>query len=76
VYTVAKVKTIKLTSGHAPATPLAAFKTNDEWLSALRWRVEQVTDSLVPNPGDLLERAAVEALCESDNWKVTIVPTK
>lgn len=71
-----KIKTIKLSSGHAPGRNIASFTSQDAWDKALRYRVEQVTDSIEFRPGQLLERKEVEDLCTSKEWKVTVVPIK
>ena len=69
-----KIKTIKVSNGHAPADRNAT--TPAEWEAALRYRVEQVTDSVEYTPGQYLERKVVDELCHSRDWKVTIVPVR
>jgi len=69
-----KIKTIKLTDGHAPKK--GTFSTVEDWEMAARFRVEQVTDSIQYRTGQFLERSDVEALCAAEDWKVTIVPFK
>lgn len=71
-----KIKTLKLSHGHAPAGGLSALKNQAEYDAALRYRVEQVTDSVEFRPGQLLSRKEVEDLCASKEWKVTVVPIK
>ena len=61
-----KVKTIKLTDGWGASHPDGKR----------RFRVEQITDSIEFETGQLLERAEVEGLCRSDKWKVTIASKK
>ena len=70
-----KTKTIKLSHGHAPVEP-AAHRTPEAWEKALRYRVEQVTDSTEYRPGQLLERKEVDDLCAASGWKVTVVPIR
>jgi len=70
-----KLKTIKLSDGHAP-TDMAKYTTMASWDAATRFRVEQITDSVEYRTGQFLERAEVEKLCASTEWKVTIVPIK
>lgn len=71
-----KIKTIKLTNGHAPSRQSNTFSSEKEWQAALRYRVEQITDSIEYSPGQLLEKAEVESLCASRDWKVTVVSMK
>lgn len=40
-----------------------------------RWRVAQVTDSIVYNPGQFLGKDEVRDLCANRQWKVTIIST-
>jgi hypothetical protein len=41
-----------------------------------RWRVEKVTDSVEFNPNQFIEKKEVDDLCNSAQWKVTIVPIR
>jgi hypothetical protein len=70
-----KIKTIKLTDGIAPRKP-DTLTTQAEWQAATRFRVEQITDSVEFHTGQLLERAEVQSLCASNDWKVTITSFK
>jgi hypothetical protein len=71
---MAKIKTIKLTDGWNPSRPLSTFAPGDlaGYQEALRFRVEQVTDSIEFKIGELLERDQVTVLCGDPEWKVTI----
>jgi hypothetical protein len=37
------------------------------------YRVEQVTDSIDPMPGDMLTKDTVDGYCHNGGWKVTLV---
>lgn len=72
-----KTKTIKLVDGQSPArSGDPALRDEAAWRNACRFRVEQLTESVEYYTGQLLERADVEALCRSSEWKVTIVGPK
>jgi hypothetical protein len=60
-----KVKTIKLTdSGRSMPG------------QHLRYKIEQITDSVEFTPGQWLDKSTVEGLCRATDWKVTIVAKK
>ena len=71
-----KSKTIKLTDGNAPLRPGSEFTSEEEWRKAMTFRVEQLTESIEYQIGQLLQRAEVKQLCDSPHWKVTIVANK
>lgn len=60
-----KTKTLIVTSGWA--TRESGDKSNF-------YRVEQVTDSITPAPGEFLSPTDVDVYCNSKQWKVTIKP--
>jgi len=71
-----KIKTMRLSFPHAPEFP-SQCQTAGQWEAARRYRIEQVTDSTLYNPGDYLDRETVKAVCDNaDDWKITIVPVK
>lgn len=83
-----KIKTIKLTDGHAPndrrVNELMQLRRDGrseeyhkaEWEASRRFRVEQITDSIEFHTGQMLEREEVQSLCESKEWKVTIAAVR
>lgn len=70
-----KTKSIRVSDGHAPLKP-ADHQSQAAWDAAVRFRVEQITDSIEYRTGQYLERNEIEQLCERNDWKVTIVPHK
>ena len=66
-----KIKSIRLSYPHLDSK-ITQVKAR---LDAPRvYRVEQITDSIAINPGDMLPRKVVNDLCDSSGWKVTVVP--
>lgn len=63
-----KVKTITLSHPHANPNSMPGVDP--------LYRVEKVTDSLEFQPGEFLAKKAVQPLCASNEWKVTIVAPK
>ena len=55
-----KTKTIKLLD-------------NNRSSGKLHYKIEQITDSVEYRPGEWLDKATVEGLCNSADWKVTII---
>jgi hypothetical protein len=62
-----KVKKIKLSHPHMRRID------NSNLVDEKAYRVEQVSDSVDVNPGQLLAKVDVEEMCQSDKWQVTIV---
>jgi len=60
-----KTKTITLTAGWL-------HKDDKPGSNVTGYRVEQITDSLEFAPGNVINRAEAERLCDSAMWKVTI----
>ena len=72
---MSKHKTIKLFGGTAPGAR-ESYASEAEWHAARRFRVVLITDSLEFGIGQLLDRAEVQKLCDSDEWSVTIMTGK
>ena len=50
------------------------FSFNKNESEAYAYKCLQVTDSLAFNPGSRYSKEEVEKLCDSERWKVTVVP--
>lgn len=66
---MAKQRTIKLSYPWINTNVLPGSPNVNEY------RVEQITNSIEFQPHDRLEKKAVDVLCHSPKWNVTIVPS-